>query len=74
MTDHDGKRIKKYNNFNLTKREIEIANFILENNSYKNIANTIFISEGTVTKHASNIYKKCNVENKAEFILLFSKK
>lgn len=65
--------IKKFNDVGLTKREVEIANFIVDQNTYKKISETLFISEGTVTKHASNIYKKFGVINKKDFLLLFMK-
>lgn len=56
---------------NLTPREIEIAMSILSNLSYKKIANDLFIAKSTVTKHASNIFKKTNVRNRTEFINRF---
>jgi DNA-binding CsgD family transcriptional regulator len=53
---------------NLTRREMEIAMSILEDRSYKDIGEDLFIAESTVSKHASNIFKKTQVKNKAEFI------
>jgi DNA-binding CsgD family transcriptional regulator len=63
--------IKKFNDFELTQREIEIGSLILENKTYKKISDTLFIAEGTVSKHASNIYKKTNARNKDNFICSF---
>jgi DNA-binding CsgD family transcriptional regulator len=58
----------------LTRREIEIALSILGNLSYKNIAKDLFIAESTVSKHASNIFKKTGVKNRREFLKRFRKK
>lgn len=53
---------------NLTRREIEITLSILKNRTYKQIAKDLFIAESTVSKHASNIYKKTGVKNRRQFI------
>lgn len=55
-------------NFNLTKREIEIVNQIIKGQSYKLIAYALNISEKTVAKHVSNIFAKVSVTNKVELI------
>jgi len=52
----------------LTRREIEIALSMLNNQSYKEISEDFFIAESTVSKHASNIFKKTEVKNRAEFL------
>lgn len=59
---------------NLTRREIEITLSILGNLSYKQIAKDLFIAESTVSKHASNIYKKTGVRNRRQFISRYRKK
>ena len=59
---------------NLTRREIEITLSILSNLSYKQIAKDLFIAESTVSKHASNIYKKTGVKNRRQFINRYRKK
>ncbi|MEO2073430.1 MAG: helix-turn-helix transcriptional regulator [Zunongwangia sp.] len=58
----------------LTRREIEVALSILSKLSYKNIAKDLFIAESTVSKHASNIFKKTGVKNRREFLKRFRKK
>tara|TARA_R110000764_G_scaffold178480_2_gene264683 strand:+ start:927 stop:1310 length:384 start_codon:yes stop_codon:yes gene_type:complete len=58
----------------LTRREIEIALSILSDLSYRNIAKDLFIAESTVSKHASNIFKKTGVKNRREFLKRFRKK
>ncbi|TYQ00206.1 regulatory LuxR family protein [Tenacibaculum adriaticum] len=55
----------------LTRREIEIAVSILGNKTYKQIGDDFFIAESTVSKHASNIFKKTGARNKTEFIKRF---
>ena len=54
--------------YNFTNRENEIAIQILKRKNYKDISSNMFISYGTVRKHASNIFTKSNVSNKDEFI------
>lgn len=56
----------------LTRREVEIAVSMLNNQTYKQIGETFFIAERTVSKHASNIFKKTGVKNKTAFLLKFS--
>ena len=58
----------KFLSKDLTRREIEIAMSILDNRSYKDIGEELFIAESTVSKHASNIFKKTNVKNRTEFM------
>jgi len=58
---------------NLTRREMEIAMFVMNNNNYKGIAEELFIAESTVSKHASNIFKKTGVKNRSEFLKRFKK-
>jgi len=58
---------------NLTRREFEIALSILSKTSYKKIAKDLFIAESTVSKHASNIFKKSGIRNKREFLDRFLK-
>ena len=52
----------------LTRREVEMAMSILDNRTYKDIGEDFFIAERTVSKHASNIFRKIGVKNKTEFL------
>ena len=54
--------------FELTPKEIEVSNLILENLTYREIGERLNIVNNTVSKHASNIYKKTNCGSKQEFI------
>jgi DNA-binding NarL/FixJ family response regulator len=47
--------------FNLTNREKEILEFLVQGNSYKMIAEKGFVSIDTVKKHLQNIYHKLHV-------------
>lgn len=50
----------------LTQREAEVLKFILEKKKRKDIAQVLFVTESTIKKHTSNIYKKLGVANRAE--------
>jgi DNA-binding NarL/FixJ family response regulator len=52
--------------YDLTKRETEILELLCKGMSYKNIAETCFISQRTVNSHVENIYRKLNVHNAIE--------
>lgn len=54
--------------FHLTNREKEIATLIYRGSSYKQIAESLFIAERTVTKHVQNIFDKVKVSNKLELL------
>ena len=54
--------------YGLTNRENEIVLQIIKGYSYKKIAENMFISYGTVRKHASNIFSKCNCSSREELI------
>ena len=62
-----------FKNFTLTEREKEIALVLSKGYSYKKISEDLFISIPTVKTHASNVYKKCEVKNRAELILLLTR-
>ncbi|WP_271783240.1 helix-turn-helix domain-containing protein [Aquimarina algiphila] len=70
--ENKGKLLKsKLLHKSLTRREIEIAVSMLSNQTYKQISETFFIAERTVSKHASNIFKKTGVKNKTGFLAKF---
>ena len=54
--------------YHLTTREKDIAKLICRGQKYKDIGETLFIAERTVTKHAQNIFEKTQVSNKIELI------
>lgn len=50
----------------LTQRESEVLKFILEKRKRKDIAQVLFVTESTIKKHTSNVYKKLEVANRTE--------
>ena len=54
----------------LTEREMEVLRHILANEHRKQIAEMLFVTENTIKKHTSSIFKKLDVKNRME---LFAK-
>jgi len=54
--------------FNLTKREADIAELLLLGKTVKQIADKVFLSESTIKYHSKSIYQKAGVKNKVAFI------
>lgn len=52
--------------YDLTRRETEILEYLCKGMSYKSIAEECFISQRTVNTHIENIYRKLNVHNAVE--------
>ena len=50
----------------LSQREKEVLGFILENKKRKDIAETLFVTESTIKKHTSAIFKKLEITNRTE--------
>ena len=50
----------------LSQREKEVLGFILENKKRKDIAETLFVTESTIKKHTSAIFKKLELTNRTE--------
>ena len=60
-------RTKVYNDV-LTKRELEILGYLSEGLSSKEIAESLFISTGTVRTHRNNILKKTNFKTMSQAV------
>jgi DNA-binding NarL/FixJ family response regulator len=54
------------NQFNLTLRELEIVQLLVECKSNKEIASQLCISKKTVEFHLKNIYRKISVNSRTE--------
>jgi len=54
----------------LTEREREVAQLIMEGKKYREIGDLLYISLSTVKKHANNIYRKTGAANGRELIRL----
>ncbi len=59
---------RKKSKLNLTKREIEIIQFLVKGFTSKQIAEKLFISSRTVDKHRSNMMEKFKVNSVIELI------
>ncbi|XID90740.1 LuxR C-terminal-related transcriptional regulator [Paenibacillaceae bacterium WGS1546] len=54
----------------LSRRERDVAELLLEGRSNMEIAGHLYLSEATVKKHISNIFKKMKVKNRVQFLNL----
>lgn len=59
--------------FLLTQREFEISKMLLTDYSNLEISKKLILSEHTIKKHISNIYKKCLISSRDQLRLLISK-
>ncbi len=55
-------------NYNITRREREIIELLSQELSHKEIADKLYISDRTVSKHIQNIYEKTGVNNKIDLL------
>ena len=65
--------VSESENFDLSKREIEVLEELSNGLDYNRIAEKLFISPSTVRKHIENIYKKLQVNNKVTAVQKASK-
>jgi two-component system nitrate/nitrite response regulator NarL len=65
-----GRRLKADTTADLSRREQEVLNSLLENLANKEIGNKLNISERTVKFHVSNLLSKFGVRRRADLILL----
>lgn len=56
-------------NINLTEREKQVLQYLVDGLSYKMIAETIFLSYETVHSHIKKIYEKLHVNSKSEAVV-----
>jgi two-component system, NarL family, nitrate/nitrite response regulator NarL len=54
--------------FNLTARELQVIECIIQHFNNRQIANALFISERTVETHRKNIYRKTNTRGEASLV------
>lgn len=54
--------------YSLTNRETEIVQHLYKGWTYKQVADTLFISERTVGKHIQNIFEKMDISNRYELV------
>ena len=53
----------------LTKREHEVFSLLIDNNTTRDIANKLSISEKTVRNHISNVIQKLGVTSRAGAVI-----
>ena len=53
----------------LTKREYEVFSLLMDNNTTRDIANRLSISEKTVRNHISNVIQKLGVTSRASAVI-----
>jgi DNA-binding NarL/FixJ family response regulator len=61
---------RKEDNFNLSEREREVLNFLVQGLAYKMISDQLCISIDTVRSHIKKIYEKMHVNSKTEAVAL----
>lgn len=59
--------------YGLSGREIDVLEFLLDDDSNAEIAEKLFVSENTIRFHVSNILKKTGCKNRKEISALFYK-
>lgn len=67
-TAHTNNDLPTPDDYNLSDREIQLLQLLVEGNTYQQIADSIFISHGTVRKHIENIYHKLHIHSKVEAV------
>jgi PAS domain S-box-containing protein len=65
LKDITSSMIKKFNQFNLTPAEVEVASLIKEGKATKEIAKIIGIATSSIDTHRNNIRKKLGISQKA---------
>jgi DNA-binding NarL/FixJ family response regulator len=61
--------IRTDNEYALSDREMDVLKCLVKGDSYKMIADSCFISIGTVRSHINSIYKKLHVNSKSEAVI-----
>jgi DNA-binding NarL/FixJ family response regulator len=64
---------QKINNPHLSKRETEVLKHLADGNSYKMVADKLFLSFNTVNTHVKHIYEKLHVSSLGEAIAYYYK-
>jgi two-component system, NarL family, nitrate/nitrite response regulator NarL len=70
LSNSQSRRLKADTSADLSRREQEVLNSLLENMANKEIGNKLNISERTVKFHVSNLLSKFGVRRRADLILL----
>jgi DNA-binding CsgD family transcriptional regulator len=68
MKSNQEEDVDKFCEYQLTKREMMLAELVIAGKSNRQIAGTLFIAESTVKKHIQNIYRKTQTTDRQSFI------
>lgn len=60
-----------FQHYNISPREQDVVNLVLEGRSNQEIADTLYVSLSTVKTHLRNIYQKVDVKSRYELIIRF---
>jgi DNA-binding CsgD family transcriptional regulator len=63
--------IHKYEKYCMTNREIEVCELMLSGYTLRQISAMLSIAYSTVNTYATNIYRKLNINSRAELFMLF---
>jgi DNA-binding CsgD family transcriptional regulator len=63
--------MQKYKKYAMTNREIEVCELMLNGYTLKQISVMLSIAYSTVNTYATNIYRKLNINSRAELFILF---
>ncbi|MCD8510422.1 MAG: helix-turn-helix transcriptional regulator, partial [Bacillus sp. (in: Bacteria)] len=70
-SEHEAHKLPLCNQLaDLTKRELEVLNYLCEGCSNQEISEKLFISLITVKVHLKHIYRKLGVKNRSQAIIL----
>jgi DNA-binding NarL/FixJ family response regulator len=69
----DEKNKNSFNDYNLSKREIEIIKQVANGLSNREISNILFLSEGTVRNYISIILEKLNLRDRTQLAIFYYK-
>jgi DNA-binding NarL/FixJ family response regulator len=71
FTKKEKSRAEQFDEYDLTRREKEILELLIDGKSYKIIADICNISMHTLFTHTRNIYNKLNIHSRAEIAAKF---
>lgn len=72
----ENNKLTKYfiNKFGITEKESEVIELLVAGNTYRQVAESLFIANKTVDNHVQNIYKKLGVTSKLQLANLVRSK
>lgn len=68
-----GKESPQPADYNLSERETQLLEQLVQGLNYQQIADKLFISHGTVRKHIENIYSKLHIHTKVDAVNIVNK-